>query len=169
MWGITAGKPAKDFMTITKKNKRHNDSALLPMVFFFLIISCQPDVSDDPIPFAAFAPFTINLNLPEYQGLRTNGYTEIDDIGVRGVIIYRVDSDTYVAYERNCSFQPNEACATVDIHISGLYMTDPCCNSTFDFATGNPTGGPAWRPLRQYETSFTGTDLTITDVSVNGI
>jgi hypothetical protein len=51
----------------------------------------------------------------------------------------------------------------VNIDPSSLYMIDPCCNSTFDFNTGMPSGGVAWRPLRQYRTRFNGTDLTITD------
>ena len=131
--------------------------------------ACKPDLSDDPIPFIPFAPVTININLPEYQELRTSGMMQIDDPGVQGVIIYRVNSTTYHVYERNCSFQPNEACVTVNLDVSKLFMTDPCCNSVFELATGNPTGGPAWRPLRQYETSFSGTHLTITDVSLNGI
>jgi len=130
---------------------------------------CKPDLTDDPIPLVTFPPYTINVNLPEYQELRTSGVMEINDIGIRGVIVYRVDATTYNVYERNCSFQPNEACATVNIHSSKLYLTDPCCNSNFELTTGNPTSGPAWRPLRQYQTSFTGTQLTITDVSANGI
>jgi len=134
-----------------------------------LLASCQPDLSDDAIPMVPFSPVTININLPEYQELRTSGVMEMDEPGVRGVIVYRVSPTSYRVYERNCSFQPNEACATVNIHSSKLYLTDPCCNSMFELATGNPTGGPAWRPLRQYETSFTGSQLTITEVSANGI
>jgi nitrite reductase/ring-hydroxylating ferredoxin subunit len=139
------------------------------LTFFSILSGCKPDLSDDPIPIIPFAPVTININLPEYQELRTSGVMQIDEPGVQGVILYRVNSTTYHAYERNCSFQPNEACVTVNLDASKLFMTDPCCNSTFELATGNPTGGPAWRPLRQYETSFSGTYLTITDVSANGI
>jgi hypothetical protein len=132
-----------------------------------IIVACQPDLSDDPIPLASFSPYSININLPEYQDLRTKGFMALDDIGVRGVILFQVSPTVYHAYERNCSYHPNDACATVNVHISNLYMTDPCCNSTFDFANGNPTGGPAWRPLRQYETSFSGSLLTITEVVIN--
>lgn len=131
-----------------------------------LFTTCKPDLSDDPIPYQPFSPITINLNLPQYQSLRTNNWVYVEG-GVRGIILYRKDQSTYMAYERNCSFQPNEACATVDVHISNLYMFDPCCNSTFEFATGQPTGGAAWRALRQYETLLSGSDLTITDVIIN--
>jgi nitrite reductase/ring-hydroxylating ferredoxin subunit len=138
---------------------------LLLVVMFS--VSCEPDLSDDPIPYVPFATLTINTNLPEFQTLHTRGYAEINDIGVRGVILYKQDASTYRAYERNCSYHPADACATVSVHVSNIYMIDNCCNSTFDFATGNPTGGPAWRPLRQYATSASGSQVTISSDIVN--
>jgi hypothetical protein len=131
------------------------------------VISCTPELTDDPIPPAAFSSIYINLNLPAYNGLRTvGGYAYIGDGGVRGIILYHQAQFNYIAYERNCSYRPNEACATVDVDISTLFMHDPCCHSQFDFSTGMPTGGPAWRPLRKYETLLSGSDLTITDTVI---
>jgi len=133
-----------------------------------LILSCQPDRSDDPIPFVAFSPYLINLSAPEFQPLTINGgYKEINSIGVRGVIVYRQDASTFLAFERNCTYRPNEACATVNVHSSLLYMEDPCCASTFSFAGGMPTGGIATRALRQYATELVGLQLTITDEIIN--
>lgn len=131
--------------------------------WMFLLLACEPEMVDDPIPYQPFSTITINLNLPEYTSLRTDGgFQYLNDGGVRGIILYRKNSTTYLAFERNCSFQPNDACATVEVHSSTLYMMDACCGSTFDFS-GLPTGGPAWRPLRQYQTFLTGSQLTITD------
>jgi len=131
--------------------------------------SCAPDVSDDAIPFLPFADFVVNLNLPEYASLKYDGgYKYINkDVGVRGVILYRKNATTYIAYERNSSYHPNEACATVEVHSSGLYIIDICSNSIFDFNTGNPTSGPAIRPLRQYLVVLTAFEVTITDDIVN--
>ena len=126
--------------------------------------SCNPDLTDDPIPYLSFGTVYVNLNLPEYAALKTDGgFKYYDDAGVRGLIIYRQNVSTYIAYERNCSYQPNEACAIVNVHVSRLFMEDPCCASAFDFNTGLPTSGIAWRPLRKYFTSLSGSDLTITD------
>lgn len=133
-----------------------------------LLLSCQPDMGDDPIPFVAFPDFVANLMAPEYQSLAVvGGYKEINSIGVRGVIVYRLNASTYLAFERNCSFRPNGACATVNVHSSSLYMVDPCCNSSFSFDNGSPTGGMASRPLRQYATELVGSQLTITDDPLN--
>jgi hypothetical protein len=132
--------------------------------------SCEPQLVDDPIPFVAFTDEVINLNLPEYLSLRADGgFKLINNKGVRGIIVYRVGATTYRAYERNCSYHPNEAASTVNVHSSSLYLTDPSCASTFNFSDGQPTGGPAWRPLRQYYTSLTGSQLTITSEAINGL
>jgi hypothetical protein len=126
--------------------------------------SCNPDLTDDAIPYLSFGTVYININLPGYAGLRTDGgYAYYDDAGVKGLIVYRQNASTFHVYERNCSYRPNEACATVNVHISTLFMEDPCCGSQFDFITGNSTAGVAWRPLRKYFASINGSDLTITD------
>ncbi len=132
------------------------------------LVACSRDLSDDPIPIIPFADVVINLGLPDYFSLQTDGgFKELNTGGVRGIILYRVNSATYFAYERNCSFRPNEACATVNVHSSGLFMTDPCCNSSFNFSDGNPTGGPAWRQLQRYRTQLSGSTLTISDEIIN--
>ena len=134
----------------------------LPLLLLF---SCSPELVDDPIPFQPFPDIIITIS--NYPALSSNGgYILINDSGVRGIILYRENTTTYLAFERNCSYQPNDACATVDIHSSTLFMQDACCGSTFSFK-GVPTGGPAWRPLQQYKTSLVGSTLTITDTIVN--
>lgn len=131
---------------------------------FFLALSCDPDLVDDPIPFLPFPD--IQITLSNHPALSTNGgFILVNDGGVKGIILYRKNQSTYLAFERNCSFQPNEACATVDVHSSTLFMQDTCCGSSFNFE-GQPTGGPAWRPLQQYVTFLSGNTLTITDAIV---
>jgi hypothetical protein len=136
-------------------------------IALIILISCNRDLSDDPIPTQPFIDIVINLSLTENFSLQTNEGSKAISGGVRGIIIYRVNSTTFYAYERNCSFQPSGACATVDVHSSRLFMIDTCCNSSFGFADGNPTGGPAWRPLLRYRTQLSGQTLTITDDVIN--
>jgi hypothetical protein len=137
-------------------------------LFGLLLISgCGRELTDDFIPITAFPDITLNLSLPENNNLQIDGgYRQLNG-GVRGIIVYRINSSTYAAYERNCSFRPNEACATVDVHNSGLFMIDSCCSSNFSFTDGSPTGGPAWRPLNRYRTQLSGINLIITDEVIN--
>jgi hypothetical protein len=137
------------------------------IILLLFVGGCSPDLSDASIPFQPFPPIQINLNLPEYNSLRTVGGYKYIDGGIRGIILYHKSTSEYIAYERNCSYHPNDACATVEMHISTLYMLDPCCNSTFDLATGSPASGVAWRPLRKYETLISASELTITDSFVD--
>ncbi len=140
-------------------------SRFLALLF---LLACSADPVDDPIPIVAFPEIILNLSLPENLSLQQDkGYKLISNAGVRGIIIYRSSSNIYIAYERNCSFQPNNACATIDVHSSGLFLNDTCCGSSFNFSDGNPTGGPAWRPLRRYRTQLSGTTLTISDEIIN--
>jgi nitrite reductase/ring-hydroxylating ferredoxin subunit len=118
------------------------------------IAACTPNDYDDPIPYAPFPDIALNLNLPQYIGLKTTGATLTVGGGVRGIIIYCRQPGDYAAYERNCSYHPNDACATVNVDASSLFLVDPCCSSTFDIATGMPNGGVAVRPLAQYTTRF---------------
>jgi hypothetical protein len=135
----------------------------LVSLVFVLLLSCSEDLSDDPIPYQPFPDIIINLNLPEYLALRSNGGSvNVNDGGIRGILIHRISASTYYAFERSCSYHPNDACATIGVDVSQLFLIDTCCGSTFDF-NGNPTGGPAWRQLRRYATILDGSELTITD------
>lgn len=133
-----------------------------PVALLFFL-GCSPDMSDDQIPYQPFPDIVLNLNLPENFVLKNKGSVKLLNGGVRGIIVYCQDPGVYRAYERNCSFHPNDACATVNVDNSNLFMVDPCCNSSFEFSTGNPTGGAAWRPLQQYRATYNGIDLIITD------
>jgi hypothetical protein len=137
------------------------------LFFFLFFIGCNSDLSDDPIPIVSFSDINIDISLPEYASLRSDGgYKEVPG-GVRGIIVYRVNGTSFQAYEKNCSFHPNDACATVNVHTSGLFMTDSCCGSNFSFTDGSPTGGQAWRPLQRYRTQFSNSKLIISDEVLN--
>jgi len=137
----------------------------MALVFF---AACSPDYSDDAIPTAHFPDIVLDLSLPSNINLGSKGgVKEINDGGVRGIIIYCEERGIYHAYERNCSYTPNAACATVNVDASRLFMIDPCCGSSFDFKTGQPLGGAAWRPLRKFQTRAVGTELIITETIIN--
>jgi len=145
-----------------------NLCSLLCLSSLSLLISCEPQIVDDPIPITAFQDQVLNLSFPEYAALRLDGgILEYNNVGLRGVFIYRAASGSFRAYERNCSYHPNEAGSTVNLHSSRLYFTDQYCGSTFNLEDGQPSGGPAWRPLRQYRTDINGSILTITSEVIN--
>ena len=127
------------------------------------IVGCDPEETfEESIPFVPFAEIGINLTNIEFNDLKFDGgFVEIGG-GVRGIILYRENINTYHAYEKNCSYLPNEACALVEVDVSGLFMTDNCCGSNFNFPSGQPFAGPARQPLRRYRTMLSGNQLTVT-------
>jgi len=155
--------------SLNMTNKLALTSFLNLILLFSLIgfISCDNDLIDDQIPFVSFPDIIINLKSQQYLSLQSEGHATIDG-GVRGIIIRKSPfGEEYTAYERNCSYQPNDVCALVEVALSGLFMIDQCCSSTFEFSQGNPTGGPARNSLRRYRTSLSVDFLTITDEPLN--
>jgi len=137
-------------------------------VVLVFLAACSPDLSDDEIPLAHFPDIRIDISLPSNIALASKGgVKELNEGGIRGIIVYCEDRGIYHAYERNCSYTPNQACATVNVDASRLYMIDPCCGSQFDLKTGQPIGGAAWRPLRKFEATANGSELIITETIIN--
>ena len=126
---------------------------------------------NDDQPLIPYAPVNMSLVLTnqEYVNLRANNGAVMVPVrgpagngGVKGIIVVRQNASTYLAYERNCPYRPYDACATVSLDRSRLFMRDSCCNSQFDLQ-GQITGGPTSRPLKQYSTSLQGNILNITN------
>jgi hypothetical protein len=143
-------------LRITRLNQRDKwpvacGLQLVALILLFLQHSANAQVS--------FPPVTINLNYPQYQRLKLDGgYEYVSGAGIQGVILYRLDEGTYIAYERKCSIGDD---APVSVDASGLYMNG--CGSTYNFSDGYPTSGRSVQPLLKYRTSLTGQTLVITD------
>jgi len=152
MPATTAVSQAKDFTLMNK-------SSLLA-VALLMLTACTTETQIANIP-DVLVNIDLNLNNIEAQPLQLDGgFVELDG-GVRGIIVYRVSSGQYVAFERNCTYEPTRTCARVKVDDSGFFMVDTCCSSTFSFPDGLPTGGPATIPLKQYQTIIDGNFLLI--------
>lgn len=84
----------------------------------------------------------------------------------RGIIVYRLSTNTFMAYERSCPYDAN-ACCTQDtcsrlvVDADALRITDPCCQSKFLIIDGSVSKGPATYPLKQYKADYSGGTLHI--------
>ncbi|HLF35576.1 MAG TPA: hypothetical protein VI583_15140 [Cyclobacteriaceae bacterium] len=113
--------------------------------------SCNDSLPHDDIP-RVLVSEELNLNDYRYLALKQAGGFIYIDGGVRGIIVYRNYQDQFLAFERNCPYQPGNSCALVSVDKSNQYLTDSCCFSNFDF-DGLPIAGPAEFPLLQYITT----------------
>jgi hypothetical protein len=136
-------------------------------VALFGLAACGSATTTQTIPSVSFST-QINITNQQYQALRTiNGVvvlpaSGIAGGGVKGLFVVRLDANTYRAYDRNCSYQPYDACSLVSLDRSRLFFKDSCCGSQFDLQ-GQVSGGPANRQLRSYATSLNGSLLTISN------
>ncbi|WP_228926245.1 Rieske (2Fe-2S) protein [Streptomyces sp. DH7] len=72
------------------------------------------------------------------------------------VVVTQPRPGEFKAFSSTCTHQ---GCAVKDI--SGGTITCPCHNSTFDAATGSPTGGPATQPLPAREITVEGDSIRL--------
>lgn len=102
-----------------------------------------------------YVDINIDLSLPEYSDLNTIGNSVMTDIGGNaGLIIYHFAIDGYKVYDRNCSYEPSQACAYID-SVNSTVAYCGCCSSAFlidqDGVAANP---PALMPLKMYNWSL---------------
>lgn len=135
-------------------------SLFIFFVILFMLLSPQCKEDEDMIPYA-YVSFYIDVTSTQYIGLNNiGGYVYVTG-GVRGIIIYHRSVDEFLAYERNCPYQPSNDCALVEVDNSAVMAVDSCCNSQFLLLDGSIIQGPATTMLRQYQTSFDGTTLHV--------
>ncbi len=137
------------------------------VVLLGLVACGSSPTSTQTIPSVSFST-QINITNQQYQALRTvNGVvvlpaSGIAGGGVKGLFVVRTDVNNYQAYERNCPYQPYDACSLVSLDRSRLFFRDSCCGSQFDLK-GQLMRGPAVRQLRSYATSLNGSLLSISN------
>jgi nitrite reductase/ring-hydroxylating ferredoxin subunit len=142
----------------------HSKKILILLILFlfpvFINNSCKKDKNEDLIPNIA-VDFYINIASTQYLELHSvGGWVNVTG-GVRGIIIYRKSIDEFMAYERNCTYQPSNSCARVSVDNTNLMAIDSCCGSKFLLTDGSVIKSPATYPLKQYRTSLDGNILHV--------
>lgn len=139
---------------------------ILTIVFGVLLcLSCSKEESGNQtaVPNVPFEE-RINVNDPSYINLRNIGGWIYHPGGSRGLIIYHESTNVYRAYERHCTFDPQDVCSTLEMDATNFIVSDfDCCGSQFSIANGYVLQGPAVVPMISYPTSFDGTYLTVTN------
>ena len=91
------------------------------------------------------------LNNPTSITLNAVGGFLYQSGGSRGIVVYHRTYDEYVAFDRHCTWQPQETCGQVVIDSStSVILNCPCCDSRFSLIDGSVLHGPATFPLLQY-------------------
>jgi hypothetical protein len=152
MQDIGEGRQERDFMTIKKLS-------VCCSILLFLTACGNDDSSQILADQLGVVDLRIDLNDPDNQVLRRNGYKYFEG-GRRGIIVIANGVNNFTAFERNCTFQFNNTCATVSVHSSQTFLLDSCCSSQFDL-NGQVIQPPASDPLIKYSTFLIGSELRV--------
>ena len=130
-----------------------------------LFISCDKNsvIRNPFLPELDFE-FSINLNFPLYNDLKfTGGSVLINDFGHKGVILYNLNNNNYLAWEASCpNHNPNSCSKT---KLLGSLTECECENYQYSLATGqllNPSPKDANQyPMINYGVRISGNNLII--------
>lgn len=122
--------------------------------------SCKQDDPHDSIPNVP-VNMSLDINSTLYINLSMVGGYEYLTGGYKGVVVYRVSLDEFVAYDRVCSHDPLLEDARLIMDNSSFVLKDTLCGSSFLILDGSVVTGPATLPLKRYRTTFDGNYLRI--------
>lgn len=100
------------------------------------------------------------LDDPELNSLLIPGNYEYLTGGVNGIILYRFNSDEFLAWERTCPYKPSENCR-IEVDESNSFAICPCCETKYSLIDGSPVSGPSNYSLKAYKTFFDGLIIRI--------
>ena len=135
-------------------------------VFAFIMLlsfSCK-ERQNGVIPYVPINT-SVGLNLPSNAALLPiGGFVYLNGFGSKGLIIYHRDSEDYVVYDRNCTYNGFAAdCNTLTVEQDLGIAKDACCGSKFNLQTGLVQQGPATFGMVQYQTDLQGNTLYISN------
>ena len=143
---------------------RNSSAVILIIGVFFLLWSGCSKNSDtvNNIPYVGVS-FSINPNSTEYIHLNTVDGWEYLTGGYKGILVFRKSVTEFVAFERACPYDWQNTNARINIDTSGITAYCPVCKSKYVLIDGTPYNGPSRYPLRQYQTSYDGNLLYISN------
>jgi cytochrome b6-f complex iron-sulfur subunit len=126
-------------------------TVLIPACVVGIATSCSSDAATSgaaPQPVAA-GNFTVDTSV---GALSSNG----GFIVINGIIIARTNSGSFLAFSSSCTHES----VTLNYNSGGNQFVCPRHSSRFT-SDGTVVSGPASRDLKQYQTSLSGTTLTV--------
>ncbi len=106
------------------------------ILIIFVFISCNKNsVIRNPFLTELDFEFSININLPLYNNLKfTGGSILINNFGHKGIILYNLNNNNYLAWEASCPNHKPNSCSKTEI--SGSLTVCGCENYQYSLATG---------------------------------
>lgn len=138
-------------------------AVFITVITLSLFISCDKE-SNDRLPLPP-VDLSINPNSTIYQEINVAGgwvYLDQNDGALppsRGIIVYRLSEDQFLAFERTPPFKPDSCCNAAKTICTALivdypYILDTCTSSKYLILDGSPVSGPSSISLGMYVTEY---------------
>jgi nitrite reductase/ring-hydroxylating ferredoxin subunit len=101
-----------------------------------------------------------SIDDPELNDLLIPGNSVNLTGGINGIILYRLNNDEFLAWERTCPYVPTDNCK-ISIDESNVFCECPCCESKYNIMDGMAYDGPSRYSLKSYQTYFDGLNIRI--------
>lgn len=155
---------------MTGPEKIFSSASLMAILILSLLFSCSKE-SNDRLPLPP-VDISINPNSTIYQELNiTGGWMYLDESDgaeppSRGIIVYRLSEDQFLAFERTPPFKPDSCCNAMKTICTALivdypYILDTCTSSRYLILDGSSVSGPSNMSLGMYVTEYYGSLLYI--------
>lgn len=137
------------------------------LALFLTILSCENDDDvnrDNPFLIDPLVNLQLDLSLPQYNALNFSGNSiEINTQGIKGIVVYCISDDQYVALElSDPNHVPND-CSRMAIN--GIEAICPCTSDSHEYniITGQHVSDPNLYPMQRYNAQRNGNVIIITN------
>lgn len=106
----------------------------------------------------------LNLNLPEYNPLKFPGNYIITSQGIKGIVVYCVSENQYLAFELTDPNHVPSSCSRMEL--TGVIASCPCANDDNEYfiTSGQHTTEPDTKyPMQQYNAQLNGNTVIISN------
>ena len=105
--------------------------------------------------------FSIDINNPQYVSLTAVGGWLYVSGGYDGIIVYRLTSGTFLAFDRGCPYDcETNSKAIVTVQSNNIFAVCPVCGTQYSLNSGTVSNkGPGTIALKQYTASFDGVSI----------
>lgn len=141
--------------------KRKRKWTLIFIVCALSLSNCKKADTQHTVP-----PVAINIsiatNLAQYNNLNFVGGWVYLNGGYNGLLVYRATSEEFRAYDRQAPYVIKDLCQ-IFVDSNEVTVIDTCSGSRWLLLDGQIIEGPAFYPLKQYQTFYDGSTLTISN------
>lgn len=136
---------------------------ILSLFVFGLTTGCKKEstATTSGVPNVA-VNFAIDIYNANYAKLEIPGGWIYVTGGYDGIIVFCNGSSSYLAFDRGCPYDcESNNSAIINVQTNGISAVCPVCGTTYNLYGGTVTKGPGTIALKQYYTSFDGTNVTV--------